>query len=321
MLLKTHMCDPQLLQKDLSGRVYIVTGANSGVGLATTEQLIRQGAHVICACRRVSAGEAVVASFAGLRGTAEVIQLDLSSMASVRRFAKEFLEKHDRLDGLVNNAGLVSQRKTTEDGFDIQFATNYLGHFLLTELLLPVLRTSAPSRIVCLTSLYHSGSRNNPVTVDLQDLNYEKRPYKPTSVYAETKLANLLHAKELARRLEGSGVTAFAAHPGWVQTSFGRQAMPGWAHRAMLIGLIPLRRLLSIITPFEGAQTTLHCLLDDDAPKKHNGAFFSQTGILYPKRENWGGGWPMESPNPNAHDAELPRKLYDVSLEIAGIGG
>ncbi len=318
-MLKTHMCDPQLLQKDLSGNVYIVTGANSGIGLATSEQLVRQGAHVICACRRVSAGEEAIASFAGLRGSAEVIQLDLSSMASVRRFAEEFHEKRDRLDGLVNNAGLVSKKKTTEDGFDIQIATNYLGHFLLTELLLPILRSSAPARVICLTSLYHAGRRNEPATIDLDDLNYDKRPYVPTRVYAEAKLANLLHAKELARRLEGSGISAFAVHPGWVQTRFGREAMQGWSHRAMVIALIPLRRLLSIITPFEGAQTTLHCLLDDDAPKKHNGAFFSQTGILYPKRENWGGGWPMESPNPNARDDELARKLYDRSLELVGI--
>lgn len=314
------MCHPTLLQKDLRDRVYIVTGANSGAGLATSEQLLRQGAHVVGACRRLDAGEAAFAGFTRLRGSAEVMKLDLASMASVRRFAEAFLAAHDRLDGLVNNAGLVTNEGRTEDGYEIQFGTNHLGHFLLTELLLDLLKASAPARIVNLSSVLHVGSRSRVADIDFTDLNFERRPYSSTLAYAQSKLANVLHAKELAKRLDGAGLCAFSVHPGWIRSNFGSEVMPGWLRGAMNLVLRPFSGLLGIMTPYEGAQTTLHCLLDDDAPQ-HNGAYFSQNSILYPNRENRPGGWPMPSPNPNAHDAELARRLYQVSLEMAGIGG
>ena len=203
---KTLMCAPRLLKKDLSGRVYIVTGANSGTGLATSEQLIRQGAHVVGACRRVNAGEEAFAGFSRLSGTAEIMKLDLASLESVRQFADAFLARHERLDALVNNAGLVTSEGRSEDGYEIQFATNHLGHFLLTELLLDVLKASAPSRVVCLSSVVHAGRQ--PVTIDFDDLHYDKKPYSAMAAYAQSKLANLLHAKELARRLDGKGVSS-----------------------------------------------------------------------------------------------------------------
>jgi len=317
---KTLMCDPALLQKDLRDRVYIVTGANSGAGLSTSEQLLRQGAHVVGACRRVEAGEAAFAGFARLRGSAEIMKLDLASLASVRRFADEFLAARDRLDGLVNNAGLVTNEGRTEDGFEIQFGTNHLGHFLLTELLLDVLKASAPARIVSLSSVLHVGSRSRVADIDFTDLNFERRPYNSTIAYSQSKLANLLHAKELAKRLDGTGVCAFSVHPGWIRSNFGSGVMPGWLRGVLNLLLRPFSGFLGILTPYEGAQTTLHCLLDDDAPQ-HNGAYFSQNSILYPNRENRPGGWPMPSPNPNAHDAELARRLYEVSLEMVGIDG
>lgn len=317
---KTLMCDPALLQRDLTDRVYLVTGANSGTGLATSEQLLRQGAHVVGACRRVDAGEETFAGFARLRGSCEVMKLDLASLASVRRFAKSFLAAHNRLDGLVNNAGLVTNEGRTEDGFEIQFGTNHLGHFLLTELLLDVLKASAPARIVNLSSVLHVGSRSRDAAIDFEDLNFDSRPYSSTLAYSQSKLANVLHVKELARRLEGAEVYAFSVHPGWIRSNFGSSVMPGWFRTILNIVLRPFSGLLGIMTPYEGAQTTLHCLLDDDAPQ-HNGAYFSQNSILYPKRENRPGGWPMPSPNSNAHDAELARRLYEVSLEMVGIDG
>ena len=317
---KTLMCDPRLLMKDLSGRVYIVTGANSGTGLATSEQLLRQGAHVIGACRRVHAGEAAFADFERLPGTAEVMKLDLASLASVRLFAEDFLARHERLDALVNNAGLVTSEGRSEDGYEIQFATNHLGHFLLTELLLDMLKASAPSRIVCLSSVVHVGRGNQPVTIDFDDLHFDRKPYSAMAAYAQSKLANVLHAKELARRLEGADVTAYSVHPGWIRSNFGAEIMPGWLRGAMNLALRPFSGLLGILSPHDGAQTTLHCLLDEDAPK-HNGAHFSQNSILYPKRENRPGGWPMESPNPNAHDEALATRLYDVSSELVGLSG
>ncbi len=316
---KTLMCDPRLLQKDLSGRVYIVTGANSGTGLATSEQLLRQGAHVVGACRRVHAGEAAFASFGRLPGSAQIMQLDLASLNSVRQFAEDFLGRHERLDALVNNAGLVTAEGRSEDGFEIQFATNHLGHFLLTELLLDMLKASAPSRIVCLSSVVHAG-RGQPVTIDFDDLHFDRKPYSAMAAYAQSKLANVLHAKELARRLEGTNVTAFSVHPGWVRSNFGAGIMPGWLRGAMNLGLRPFSGFLGVMSPYDGAQTTLHCLLDDDAPR-HSGAYFSQNSILYPKRENRPGGWPMASPNPNAHDAALAQRLYELSGELVGLNG
>ena len=316
---KTLMCDPQLLQKDLGGRVYIVTGANSGAGLATSEQLVRQGAHVVGACRRVDAGKQTFAGFAGLHGSGEIMQLDLASLASVSRFAETFLAKHNRLDGLVNNAGLVTSEGKTEDGFEIQFGTNHLGHFLLTELLLDILKASVPSRIVCVSSVLHVGNRNQAGYIDFDDLHFEKRPYNSNAAYIQSKLANVLHAKELAHRLEGTGVSAFSVHPGWIRSNFGQEVLPGWLRVLMNIALRPFSGYLGILTPSEGAQTTLHCLLDENAPN-HSGEYFSQNSILYPNRENRPGGWPMSSPNPKAHDIELAKKLYEVSLEMVGIG-
>ena len=315
---KTIRCETRLLRKDLSDRIYIVTGANSGTGLATSRQLVGQGAHVVGACRRVSAGEAAFADFASLPGSAEIMKLDLASLASVREFAAEFLEKHNRLDGLVNNAGLVTSEGRTKDGFEIQFGTNHLGHFLLTELLLDILKASAPARIVCLSSVVHAGRGSQDVTIDFEDLHYERKPYSSMAAYAQSKLANILHAQELARRLDGTEVTAFSVHPGWIRSNFGAEVMPGWLRGAMNLALRPFSGVLGIMSPEAGAQTTLHCLLDDDVPK-HNGAYFSQNSILYPKREHRPGGWPMRSPNPNARDEALAKRLYDVSGDLVGL--
>ena len=317
---KTLRCDPKLLRKNLNGRVYIVTGANSGTGLATSEQLLRQGAHVVGACRRVNAGEEAFAGFTRLPGSAEIMKLDLASLDSVRQFGEEFLARHERLDALVNNAGLVTSEGRSEDGFEIQFATNHLGHFLLTELLLDILKASAPSRIVCLSSVVHAGRGNQPVTIDFDDLHFDRKRYSAMAAYAQSKLANVLHAKELARRLDGADVTAYSVHPGWIRSNFGAGIMPGWLRGAMNLGLRPFSGLLGIMSPYDGAQTTLHCLLDEDAPK-HNGAYFSQNSILYPQRQHRPGGWPMASPNPNAHDEALAKRLYHVSRESVGLSG
>ncbi|MCP4304528.1 MAG: SDR family NAD(P)-dependent oxidoreductase, partial [bacterium] len=193
---KTLMCDPVLLEKDLSGRVYIVTGANSGSGLATTEQLVGQGAHVVAACRRVAAGQEATRGLAGERGSVEVMDLDLGSLASVRRFVEAFTAEHDRLHGLVNNAGVMNTPKgKTEDGFETQFGVNHLGHFLLTELLLDTLAASAPSRVVCVSSVAHAGMRNQPATLELDDLNFETRTYNGTGAYNQSKLAIVIYAR------------------------------------------------------------------------------------------------------------------------------
>jgi NAD(P)-dependent dehydrogenase (short-subunit alcohol dehydrogenase family) len=309
------MCDPKLFEKDLSGRVYIITGANSGSGFATTKQLAAQGARVVGACRRVAAGKEAFADIGNIPGSVEIMELDLASLASVRRFADAFLSKYDRLDGLVNNAGVMhTPEGRTEDGFETQFGINYLGHFLLTELLLDTLKASAPARIVCVSSVAHAGMQGIYGEIVFDDLNFDKREYHAGEAYANSKLAIVLQALDLSRRLEGTGVSAFSVHPGWIRSNL----VAGPTRFIQNVLLRPFSGMLGTMSWFEGAQTSLHCLLDDDAPN-HSGEYYSQISILYPNPENRPGGWPMSSPNPKAHDKRLAEKLYRVSLGLVGL--
>ena len=258
-------CDPATLAKDISGKVYIVTGANSGVGLETTRQLVKQGGHVVMACRRVGAGEGEAKSFNGLKGSHEVMHCDLADLQSVRDFANAFLNKYDRLDGLMCNAGMVvmgNDKKYTKDGFELTMGVNFLGHFLLTELLLDLLKNSAPSRMGILSSVVHAGSPKNRYRVYLDDLNFERRKYGNFAAYGEAKVAAVQYAMELADRLKGTEVTTASIHPGWARSNFGKG---GSAFMNMLMAIMrPLTRSISN-SNVESAQTSLHCLLSDDA--------------------------------------------------------
>ncbi|MEO1254839.1 MAG: SDR family NAD(P)-dependent oxidoreductase [Bacteroidota bacterium] len=310
--------DEKTRAKDISGQVYIVTGANSGVGLETTRQLVKQGGHVVMACRRTEAGEDVAKSFTGLKGSYEVMKLDLADLQSVRNFTAEFLEKYNRLDGLACNAGMVNMSSTpvyTKDGFEITIGISYFGHFLLTELLLDVLKQSAPSRIVVLSSVVHAGNRNNRPNVHLEDLDYKTRSYNNFAAYAEAKVAVVLYAKELAERLEGTGVSAFSVHPGWARSNFGSGG--NFLMQALMGLMQPFTRSMSDSNE-ESAQTSLHCLLSEDAPN-YSGAYFSQSGVLYRDKECRDGGWPLTSPNPNARNMDTARKLVDISYELVGL--
>lgn len=314
---RTLRCDPKLFEKDLKGRIYVVTGANSGSGLATVEQLVRQGAHVVAACRRVAAGQEATKALTSERGSVEVMALDLGSLASVRRFAAEFRAKHARLDGLVNNAGVMNTpRGRTEDGFETQLGTNHLGHFLLTELLLDTLRASAPSRVVCVASVAHVGMRKEVGELRLDDLNFETRPYDGLRAYTQSKLAIVVYARHLAKRLAGTGVSVFSVHPGWIRSNLVKHMAPTWVQNVVLR---PFSGVLGMMSPEDGAQTQLHCLLDDDAPK-HSGAYYSQNSILYPDKANRPGGWPMRSPNPHVYDDSLGERLYQASGALVGYG-
>jgi len=208
---------PSLLRRDLHDKLFIVTGANAGIGFETALQLARQNASVIIAVRSKSRGDVAAskirAAVPGARVDVEL--LDLASFHSVRDFGSRFQSHHRRLDGLIANAGVMFPPKTTTvDGHELSFQTNHLGHFLLTELLLEPLKAAAPSRIVILSSRAHD--RGN---LDWDDLDWEKRNYGFGIIaYADSKLANIMHAYELAKRLEGSGVTAVSVHPGVVRT-------------------------------------------------------------------------------------------------------
>ncbi|WP_420640703.1 SDR family NAD(P)-dependent oxidoreductase [Candidatus Leptofilum sp.] len=315
--IKRHI-DEKTAAKDINGKVYIVTGANSGVGLETTRQLVKQGGHVVMACRRPEAGEEAAQSFAGEPGSYDVMQLDLSDLQTVRDFAAAFQGKYDRLDGMACNAGLMthgSEPVYTKDGFEMSVGVSYFGHFLLTELLLDTLKQGEPSRWVIVSSVMHAGGPRNRPNVDLDDINFKNRSFSNTDAYAEAKVATVLYAKELAERLEGTGVSCFSVHPGWARSNFGSGGGP--LMRFAMAVARPLTRSMSDSNE-ESAQSTLHCLLSDDAPN-HSGAYFSQSSVLYRDRECRDGGWPMESPNPNAKNMDTARKLVDMSYEMVGL--
>jgi NAD(P)-dependent dehydrogenase (short-subunit alcohol dehydrogenase family) len=205
---------------DLSGKVALVTGASGGLGAETARVLAAAGAAVTLAARDVAKAAQVAQQIrADTPGAAlEVMQLELHRPESVRRFAGEWLAGHPRLNLLVNNAGVMAcPLARTEEGWEMQFATNHLGHFLLTSLLLPALRAGAPARIVNVSS---AGHRFAPV--DFDDPHFERRPYDKWVSYGQAKTANVLHAVELDRRLHGHGVRAFAIHPGAILTELGR---------------------------------------------------------------------------------------------------
>jgi NAD(P)-dependent dehydrogenase (short-subunit alcohol dehydrogenase family) len=310
--------DKRDLNKDLSGKTYIVTGANSGVGFETTKQLIKQGAHVVMACRRVDAAKEVVKDFQGLKGSFNIIRLDLADLQSVRDFASKFLEKYDKLNGLDCNAGMVNMSndiKRTKDNLELTIGISYFGHFLLTELLIDILKKTPDSRMVILSSVVHAGSKKNRYDIHFDDLNYNKRKFNNFQAYGEAKVAAVLYAKELADRLKDSDVTTFSVHPGWARSNFG-----SGGNAIMKVMMALMKPFLPFISDssYESAQTSLHCLLSDNV-KKHSGEYFSQSSILYSDKECRDGGWPMKSPNPNARDMNKAKKLVKESYKIVGL--
>ncbi|MDX3645367.1 oxidoreductase [Streptomyces sp. MB09-02B] len=203
---------------DQHGRSAIVTGANSGIGYAAARELARRGAHVVLACRSAERGAAALERMSSEvpDGSVELMRLDLGDLGSVREFAAAYAQASDRLDLLVNNAGVMAvARSRTTDGFETQFGTNHLGHFALTGLLLPALLATPGARVVTVSSLMHLRAN-----IDIDDLNSE-HGYGRWLAYGRSKTANLLFTHELARRLaaNGSEVVAAAAHPGYASTN------------------------------------------------------------------------------------------------------
>jgi len=207
---------------DQTGKVVIVTGANTGLGYVDAQELARRGAEVILACRDKEKGKAALRKIKNERpgAKAELILLDLADLASVRNFAGEFTSKYDKLDILINNAGLMfPPYMKTVDGFEMQFGTNHLGHFALTGLLMEHIIKTSEARVVTVSSVGHRfGGR-----IHFDDLNWQKK-YSKIAAYSQSKLANLLFTFELQRRFEGAGlnVIAVAAHPGMSATELGR---------------------------------------------------------------------------------------------------
>ncbi|XP_028853065.1 retinol dehydrogenase 14a [Denticeps clupeoides] len=283
----------------MEGKTIIVTGANSGIGKATTVELLKQRGRVIMACRDQVRAEEVardIALEAG-PGHGEVLvkQLDLASLKSVRGFCDEIIKEEHRIDVLINNAGVYQcPYSKTEQGFEMQFGVNHLGHFLLTNLLLDLLIKSAPSRIIVVSSkLYKYGE------INFEDLNSEQS-YDKAFAYARSKLANLLFTYELAQRLEDTGVTVNALTPGIVNTNLGRHV-----HIPLLVK--PLFNLASwafFKSPQEGAQTSVFLASSPDVDGVQGKCFANcQEEELLPK----------------ATDEDMAKKLWDISEVMVGI--
>lgn len=244
----------------LDGKVVIITGANTGIGFETAIDLAKRGAKVYLACRNSRRGmeaQIEVDHYSGQRNS-HFRELDLASMKSIRKFAEDFMKEESRLDILINNAGVMACPKMlTEDGFEMQIGTNHMGHFLLTNLLLDLLKKSAPSRIVNVSSMAHNIGK-----IQKDDLNSEK-DYKPITAYAQSKLANVMFTRSLAKRLEGTDVTAYSLHPGVVKTQLSR-------HLGESISVLLNRKVCGVLesmfykTAKAGAQTSIMCAVDPD---------------------------------------------------------
>ena len=284
----------------MDGRIALVTGANSGIGKETAVGLARSGTTTVLACR--DAGRAAAAAEEIRRrtgsGDVHVVALDLADLKTVTACADEVLERWPRLDVLVNNAGGIwSTRQVTADGFEQTFGVNHLGHFLLTRLLLARLRASAPSRIVNLTSFGHHFA---PFGMRYDDLQSE-RGYVALEVYGRSKLANLLFTRELARRLQGTGVTANAAHPGPVRSGFG---MDGDLRGIAGLGNRVVRRFE--ISSEAGARTSLY-LAEAPELEGRSGGYYARSKPAHMSRQ--------------ARSAQAAERLWTVSEELlAGAG-
>lgn len=294
------------------GRLAIVTGANSGIGYQAAWYLSRAGATVILACRNREKGEAARAKIVSENPTAgnpvakvEVRILDVADLDSVRRFVEEFLSENKPLDLLINNAGVMAipQRRTTPQGFEMQFGTNHLGHFALTGLLLPALLRQPKSRVVTVASIAHKGGKLN-----FDDLNAE-RGYDPRGAYQQSKLANLVFGLEFDRRLRArSAETASViAHPGVAVTNIVSNGM-GTGLKA---------RIINALLPFvaqsddRGAWPLLYAAT---SPQVHGGGYYGPDGIAEVK------GTPVEvKPKSHALDPVAGQRLWEKSETLTGV--
>ncbi|XP_072249531.1 retinol dehydrogenase 13 [Leuresthes tenuis] len=283
----------------LDGKTVLVTGANTGIGRETSRDLAGRGARVVMACRDLTRAKQAAEDIRSSTGNGNVVvrHLDLASIYSVTQFAKDFLDSEDRLDILINNAGvMMCPRWLTEDGFETQLAVNHLGHFLLTNLLLPMMKSSAPSRVINVSSIAHRGGR-----IDFDDLFFSRKPYSALESYRQSKLANVLFTRELAQRIKGSGVSAFCLHPGVIRTELGRH-VEGWF--PLLGALLRLPALLLMKTPWQGCQTTVFCAVTPGLEER-SGCYFSDCA----EREA----------APEGRDDEVARKLWEESARLVGL--
>jgi len=263
------MTTSPLPEPAFSDRVALITGGNVGIGRVTAVELAKAGCQVVIAGRSLERTQPVLDEIKAMlpHKPAVFLPLNLASLASVRACAEQFEALRLPLHLLVNNAGIAGVRGLTSDGFEMMFGVNHMGHFLLTQLLLPTLQTSGPSRVVTVSSRAHKRTPG----IDWDALRQPTRSMTGIREYAVSKLANLLFSAELARRLQGSKVSCYSLHPGVVDTEIWR-ALPQWAR--------PLLRLRGLLTPEEGARTSLYCAMQ--APHSESGLYYADCKPVTP---------------------------------------
>jgi NAD(P)-dependent dehydrogenase (short-subunit alcohol dehydrogenase family) len=279
----------------MENKIILITGANSGIGKATAIALAEMGSHVVMMSRDLVKGEKARQDVMRLSKSNQVdlLQCDLAEMASIRRFATEFLAKYPRLDVLINNAGIFTEKRMeTADGFEYQFGVNHLGHFLLTHLLLGLLKKSSPSRIINVASIAHIGG-----LINFDDLQLQRK-YSAWKSYAQSKLANVLFTYELAHQLAGTGVTVNCLHPGFVSSRFAydrESEKPNW--------MMNLGKLFSI-QPAEGAETSVYLATSPEVE--------DTTGKYFVKRKE-------KSSSKASYDLVTAEKLWNISRTLTGV--
>lgn len=281
----------------MQGKVVLITGANSGIGRETTKALAHQGATIVMACRNLAKAEPVCAEIRQESGNlqVEIMHLDLASLASVREFAGQFAVKYGKLDVLLNNAGTFSmKRQETRDGFEMTMGVNHLGPFLLTHLLLPALEQTPAARIVNVSSDAHYRGE-----IDLADLHLE-RNYQGFRAYANSKLANVLFTLDLAERLQDTGITVNALHPGHIATNIWNI----WPEKQWFQAIFSKVMNLFAISAKEGAQTSIY-LASSEEVRGITGLYFDD------KRP--------KAPSDKCQDLQLRRGLWQLSERLTGL--
>ena len=282
------------------GRTAIVTGSSSGIGFETARVLANKDAKVIIAVRNLEKGEKAADKIRGQYSAAdvEVMELDLANLESVKKFAENYKTRYDKLDLLINNAGvMIPPYSKTADGFELQFGTNHLGHFALTGLLLEMVIKTPDSRIVSVSSSAHKAGK-----IDFEDLNWEKRPYKKIQAYGDSKIANLYFTYELDRRISGNNKNTIlaVAHPGWTATELQRHT-----------GLVDFLNNFFAQDIEMGALPTLYAAVGPDVKSAD---YFGPSGFMEMK------GYPKKvASNALSRDEGVARNLWEVSEELTGV--
>jgi len=277
----------------LDGKIVVITGCNAGLGKETAIDMANRGATVVMACRASAKSDAALKDVLKRCSSTKIvlIPLDLSSMESIRNFAKEFLNRYSQLHILINNAGvMMTPYGKTKDGFETQIGVNHFGHFLLTNLLLKTMVKTGTGRIVNLSS---SGHQLGTGTINFDDINWEKT-YSDVGAYGQSKLANILFTKELHRKLSDTKITTYTVHPGIVQSDLNRHLKGFWSI---------VRQLLSPFekSPLQGAQTSIYCAVQEGL-ERESGNYFANCGKAESTKQS--------------HDEGVAKKLWEVSEKL-----